>query len=147
MEAFLPLAFRFESADAIIELSERMDACIQAVGNLDETETAVLVDFLFQIAEQRLGHETGIGVASRMIPHMGKGASGGEMVSRLSRRLHSEYEEWKKKEQQMLDRGRKEGLKEGPVRKAIRKAVRKAVGKAVGKADWKSAVPWRNKCC
>ena len=113
LESFLPLAFHFESADSVLELSERMDDCIQAVGRLDETEAAVLVDFLFQIAEKRLGREAGTGDASRIISRMGEGASGGEMVSQLSRRLHKEYEEWKKKEQQMLEQGRKEGLVEG----------------------------------
>jgi hypothetical protein len=113
LESFLPLAFHFESADSVLELSERMDDCIQAVGRLDETEATVLVDFLFQIAEKRLGREAGTGDASRIISRMGEGASGGEMVSQLSRRLHKEYEEWKKKEQQMLEKGRKEGLVEG----------------------------------
>jgi hypothetical protein len=89
LESFLPLAFHFESADSVLELSERMDDCIQAVGRLDETEAAVLVDFLFQIAEKRLGREAGTGDASRIISRMGEGASGGEMVSQLSRRLHN----------------------------------------------------------
>ena len=47
-----------------------------------------IVDFLFQIAEQRLGREAGNGDVTRFISRMGEGASGGEMVSHLSRRLH-----------------------------------------------------------
>lgn len=35
------------------------------------------------------------------------------MVSQLARRLHKEYEDWKKKEQQMFEKGRMEGREEG----------------------------------
>jgi hypothetical protein len=112
LEAFLPLAFHFENAESVRELSERMDACIKAIRKLDVSESLVLADFLYQIAQQRLKRESGDSNAQWLLPGMAAGASGGEMVSQLSRRLHKEYEDWKKKEQQMLEKGRKEGREE-----------------------------------
>jgi predicted transposase/invertase (TIGR01784 family) len=109
LEAFLPLAFHFENAESILDLSERIDTCMQAVQKLDASESMVLADFLNQIALQRLSRESGDNNAQRVLPSIAVGASGGEMVSQLSRRLHKEYEEWKRKELQMLERGRQEG--------------------------------------
>jgi predicted transposase/invertase (TIGR01784 family) len=113
LEAFLPLAFHFENAESILDLSERIDTCMQAVQKLDASESMVLADFLNQIALQRLSRESGDNNAQRVLPSIAVGASGGEMVSQLSRRLHKEYEEWKRKELQMLERGRQEGRQEG----------------------------------
>lgn len=112
LEAFLPLAFHFENAESLHELSERMDACMQAIEKLDETESVALVDFLYQITQQRLNRESGDSVAQRRLPRMAKGASGGEMVSQLSRRLHKEYEDQKKREQKMMQKSHQEGRSE-----------------------------------